>query len=152
MTLVMLALTSHVMGARRSREFRPLLRFTLTLLLASLAAPVVLAQSWPARPLKLIVPFPPGGTTDIMGRLVAQKLSEALSWTGLSGPAGLSRDVVARLNGEMHKAMQAPDVRERLTGLGLEPAPGSPDEMTAFVRNEVEKWGKVIKAAGAKVD
>ena len=336
----MLALT---LKGNRSREFRVLFPLILALLLACFAVPAVLAQSWPTRPLKLIVPFPPGGTTDIMGRLVAQKLSEALgqpvvvdnrggangnigseaaaksapdgyslivsgvgshainqslyrnipfdvvkdfthiamiakgpntlvvtpsfpaqnlqellvlakakpgalsyassgngssnhlssemlktragvfithipyrggnaaltdvmagvlpmmfinfdaalphvkagklralamtgsrrsaqlpdvptvaesgfpgfaaeSWTGLSGPAGLPRDVVARLNPEMHKAMQAPEVRERLTWLGLEPAPGTPEEMTVFVRSEVEKWGKVIKAAGAKVD
>ena len=76
----------------------------------------------------------------------------AESWTGLSGPANLPAEVVVRLNAEMHKVLQMPDVKERLTTLGLEPALVSPADMTAFVRSEVDKWGKVIKAAGAKVD
>lgn len=76
----------------------------------------------------------------------------AESWTGLSGPANLPKDVLARLNGEMQKVLQMPDVKERLTGLGLESVPGTSEEMTALVKVEVEKWGRVIKAAGAKVD
>ncbi|MBL8384036.1 MAG: tripartite tricarboxylate transporter substrate binding protein [Burkholderiales bacterium] len=76
----------------------------------------------------------------------------AESWTGLSGPAGMPREVVARLNAEMQKLAQLPDVRERLTGLGLEPVPGTSEDMTGFVRAEVEKWGQVVKASGARVD
>jgi tripartite-type tricarboxylate transporter receptor subunit TctC len=76
----------------------------------------------------------------------------AESWTGISGPAGLPREVVMRINAELHKLLALADVRERLTTLGLEPVGGTPEEMTAFVAAEVAKWGKVITAAGAKVD
>ena len=76
----------------------------------------------------------------------------AESWTGISGPAGLPRDVVMRINAELLKVLALTDVRERLTTLGLEPVGGTPEEMTVFVAAEVAKWGKVITAAGAKVD
>lgn len=76
----------------------------------------------------------------------------AESWTAISGPPGLPPEIVVRINAELQKAMLAPDVRDRLTALGLEPAGMTPEQMTAFVRSEVEKWGAVVKAAGAQVD
>ena len=73
---------------------------------------------------------------------------ETSTWGGVLAPAGTPRDVVARLNGEINKALAAPDVRERLLGAGIEPAGGTPQQFGDFIRSEMVKWGNVAKAAG----
>jgi tripartite-type tricarboxylate transporter receptor subunit TctC len=76
----------------------------------------------------------------------------AESWTGVSGPPKMPGPIVERLNTEIVKAVQAPDVKERLAKLGLTPVLYSPRQMADFVAAEVEKWGKAVKASGAQVD
>ena len=75
---------------------------------------------------------------------------EVYEWNGLFGPAGLPKDVVARINTELGKVLNAADVRERLFALGAEPAPGTPERHGEYVRAEVAKWQKVISAMGIK--
>ena len=65
---------------------------------------------------------------------------------------GTPRAVVERLNAEVVKAMNAADIRERLSGLGGEPASGSPEDAQAFLSREFEQWGKVIREAGIKAE
>jgi tripartite-type tricarboxylate transporter receptor subunit TctC len=77
---------------------------------------------------------------------------EAGSWYGFSAPAGTPAEIVTRLNTEMLKVLKMPDVKERLDRAGFEIIYGSPQEYEAFVRNEIAKWGKVVKATGLKVD
>lgn len=60
--------------------------------------------------------------------------------------------IVSRLNAEIIKAVQSPEVRQRLSTLGLTPVLATPEQMTAFVGAEVEKWGRAVKASGAQVD
>jgi tripartite-type tricarboxylate transporter receptor subunit TctC len=77
---------------------------------------------------------------------------EASNWFGLMTPAGVPAEVVARLNVEVVKAMQAPDLREKLAGLGFETQSSTPQEFQALLRNETAKWAKVIKASGARAE
>ncbi|HVF64138.1 MAG TPA: tripartite tricarboxylate transporter substrate binding protein [Casimicrobiaceae bacterium] len=77
---------------------------------------------------------------------------EVGSWQGVFAPAGTPPDIVRRLNAEIVKIMNAPDVRERLIGLGAEPAPNTPEQFQAMVRSEVAKWAEVVRKSGAKVD
>jgi tripartite-type tricarboxylate transporter receptor subunit TctC len=77
----------------------------------------------------------------------------ASGWFGLFGPRGLPREVLARLNDAMVKALADPKVRERFTDLGLDVAAReqqSPEGLAAFHRAEIEKWWPVIKAANIK--
>jgi tripartite-type tricarboxylate transporter receptor subunit TctC len=74
------------------------------------------------------------------------------AWIGYSAPAGTPREVLARLSGEIQKALQAPDLKERYQGLGLEPAAMNPDEMAAFLRNEHSRYGTIIRNANIKVE
>ena len=74
----------------------------------------------------------------------------ASGWYGLLAPAGTPKDVLARLNAEAVRALRSPDVADKLSSQGAEPAPGSPEDFTAFIRREIEKWAKVVKAAGMK--
>jgi tripartite-type tricarboxylate transporter receptor subunit TctC len=77
---------------------------------------------------------------------------EVGSWQGVFAPAGTPPEVVKRLNAEMVKIINMPDVREKLIGLGAEPVGNSSEEFGAFVKAEVVKWADVVKKSGAKVD
>jgi len=74
----------------------------------------------------------------------------ASGWYGLLAPAGTPRDIVARLNAEAVRALRTPDVADKLSSQGAEPAPGAPEEFAAFIRSEIDKWAKVVKAANMK--
>ncbi len=77
---------------------------------------------------------------------------EASNWFGLMVPAGTPADIVNRLNAEAGKAMQSPDVKDKLGGLGFEIQSSTPAEFSAFLRKEGDKWAKVVKASGAKAE
>lgn len=75
---------------------------------------------------------------------------EVTAFFGISAPAKTPRPIIDRLHSEIVRALSAPDVRERLQGLGAEPVGNTPEQYTAYMQNEIAKWGKVIKAAGIK--
>ena len=72
------------------------------------------------------------------------------SWYGLSLPAGASREIVARVHDVTHKVLALPDVKEKLGAAGFEVLLSTPEQFGEFVRVEVERWGKVVKASGAR--
>ena len=67
-------------------------------------------------------------------------------------PAGTPPEIVARLNSETGKALQAADVREKLSGLGFETQSSTSQELSALLRKESEKWAGVVKASGARAE
>jgi tripartite-type tricarboxylate transporter receptor subunit TctC len=67
-------------------------------------------------------------------------------------PAGTPPEIVKRLNVEIVKILNLPDVKEKLTGLGAEPVGNSSEEFSAMVKAEVVKWADVVKKSGARVD
>jgi tripartite-type tricarboxylate transporter receptor subunit TctC len=71
-------------------------------------------------------------------------------WVGMLAPAGTSRDVLARLNGEIQRALQAPDMIERLAKLGAEPMSMSPEQFDSFIKEEHSVLGEVMRASGVK--
>jgi tripartite-type tricarboxylate transporter receptor subunit TctC len=77
---------------------------------------------------------------------------EATTWFALFGPAGLPSQVTARLNRAVHDALAGTQMRQRFAELGAEPAAGTPDELTALIRRDTEKWGRVIRVSGARID
>jgi tripartite-type tricarboxylate transporter receptor subunit TctC len=77
---------------------------------------------------------------------------EVSSWFGLFGPAALPKEIVAKLNVDTTSALSAADTKDRLAALGAEPMNRSPDDFGRFVREEIAKWAKVVKASGATVD
>jgi tripartite-type tricarboxylate transporter receptor subunit TctC len=73
-------------------------------------------------------------------------------WYGFYAPAGTPADIVRRLHEESRRALASPDIKDKLNKAGNEPVGSSPAEFAAFVRAEYDKWAKVIKAAGLKID
>ena len=73
-------------------------------------------------------------------------------WYGILAPAGTPRSIIARLHTEFTNAMQLPDIKERLLSLGVEPVGSSPDQFDAYLKSEIVKYEKVVKASGARVD
>lgn len=77
---------------------------------------------------------------------------QQVNWYGMAAPAKTPRAVVMTLNTEIRAAIAAPDVAERFIALGLEPATSSPEEFSEFVKTEIDKWAKVVKASGLRPD
>lgn len=77
---------------------------------------------------------------------------DANTWYGALAPAKTATSVITRLHAEFIKIMQSPDVLERISALGYEPATTTPQEFGAYIKSEVAKWGKVVKAAGIRAD
>ncbi|MSQ71195.1 MAG: hypothetical protein EXR27_07890 [Betaproteobacteria bacterium] len=212
------------------------------MLLLALLAGQALAQSFPSRPIRLIVPYGPGGAGDVVARTFAQKVSDNTGWSvlvenrpgaggilaaeivvkaqpdghtlmlggtavlainpsvyakvpydsirdfspvvqlvslplflavnaglpvqsakqlidhartnpGLNyGSTGAPRPVIDRLNREFNAALAAPDVAQRLAGLGFESIGGTPDQFGEAIRLEIEQFAKLVKATGAKAE
>ena len=76
----------------------------------------------------------------------------ATAWNGVVAPAGTPRNIIALLNKEIARGLEAPDVKERFTALGMEAIGGSPEDFASFLRAESAKWAKVVKAANIKAE
>ena len=77
---------------------------------------------------------------------------ETATWYGMAAPAGTPKDVVAKLNAEIVRAIKANDVRERLASEGADVVGDSPEALTAFVKAEIAKWGRIVKQSGVKAE
>jgi tripartite-type tricarboxylate transporter receptor subunit TctC len=77
---------------------------------------------------------------------------EATSWFAVFGPAKMPKDVLAKVNQEVIRAVNLPDVKEKLFQLGLDMQPGTPEALDALIQTETVKWAKVVKESGAKID
>jgi tripartite-type tricarboxylate transporter receptor subunit TctC len=77
---------------------------------------------------------------------------EMASWLVVLAPAATPQPIVARLNTEIDAAVQAPDLHDKIIGLGAVPESGAPQEVAAFLRNEAAKWKRVIETARIKIE
>ncbi len=74
------------------------------------------------------------------------------SWTGYLVPVGTPREVVVKLHADISRTLMAPDVREKLTALGFDLVGSTPEAFAALIRNDIARFGKLIKAAGIKAE
>jgi tripartite-type tricarboxylate transporter receptor subunit TctC len=72
----------------------------------------------------------------------------AVTWNGFVAPVGTPRDVVNKLNEVIVRILRTPEMRQKLAEMGLDPAPGTPEEFGTLIREETEKWRKIILAGG----
>jgi tripartite-type tricarboxylate transporter receptor subunit TctC len=77
---------------------------------------------------------------------------EAATWSGLLAPAGTPTPIITRLNTEANRALRSDEMRQKLTEEGSTRMGGSPQQFTAFMRSEHEKWGAAVREAGIKLD
>ena len=75
---------------------------------------------------------------------------EVAPWFGIVGPAGLPREIVAKLNGAVTAALKSPEVLQRFQALGYEPLGGTPGELAATIKTDIVKYAKVVRSAGIK--
>ena len=80
------------------------------------------------------------------------KGQEADTLQGLLLPAGTPKNIVTKVAGDVRKMMALPDMKEKVNALGFDVVASTPEEFSAQVRAEVDKWGKVVKAAGIKAE
>ena len=77
---------------------------------------------------------------------------ESSAWYGVVAPAGLPRNIRDKINQEIQKVLHLPDIAQRLEDMGSGFGGGTPEEFAQLIRDETEKWGKVVKASGAHAD
>ena len=77
---------------------------------------------------------------------------EVVQWNGVLAPARVPAAIVARLNSEIERMLALPEMKSRLAADGADPAGGSPERFAAFIRTDIDKWAKVIKAASVQMD
>ncbi len=114
-----------------------------------------------------VMPFVKAGKLKVLGITSAKRAGnlptvptvaetipgfEATVWYGLVAPAQTPRAIVDRLNGEITAAVKNPALRERLIAADYEPAVGTPEQFSAFMKSEIEKWARAVKLSGARAD
>lgn len=77
---------------------------------------------------------------------------EAVTWFGVLGPANLPKDITARLNAEINKALQTADLKKKLGDQGADVAGSTPEQFGKLVRDDMVRWGAVVRESGAKID
>ena len=77
---------------------------------------------------------------------------DSTGWFGVVAPAGTPQPIVNRLNAEITAALNDEQIKASMRNLGVEPAPGKPEEFDAYIRSETQKWSKVIKTANIKLE
>lgn len=77
---------------------------------------------------------------------------ESVLWNGILVSAKTPREIVDKINSDMRRILQLPDVKERFAAQGGEISPSTPAELAAHLKSEIEKWGKVVRVSGARID
>jgi tripartite-type tricarboxylate transporter receptor subunit TctC len=77
---------------------------------------------------------------------------EAVTWFGILGPANLPKDMVAKLNADINKALKDADLQKKLGDQGADVAGSTPEQFSKLIRDDITRWGKIVKDSGAKVD
>jgi tripartite-type tricarboxylate transporter receptor subunit TctC len=145
--------TIHVPYKGAAESLTDLIAGRTQFIFASMSSSINLAKSGKLRPLAVTSAMRHPALPDIPTMQEAGVAGfEAVAWFGYVAPAGLPKQIVTKLNGTVHAALMDQEVRERLFGFGVDPLASTPEEFAAFIRSEVRKWARVVKASGATVN
>ena len=146
-------------------------RNLLWLMLVALLLGSAQAQNYPTKPIRLVIGFPPGGAADILGRIAAQRLTDALGQQVVvdnrSGAGGsIAAEIAARsvpdgytlyftslphvINPHLYEKVNYDAIKDFAPVAQF--VGDTPEQYTAFFKTEIEKWGKAVRVSGAKVD
>jgi tripartite-type tricarboxylate transporter receptor subunit TctC len=133
---------------------KDLLGGQISMIVAQVPAVTSFIQAGRLKPLgvassKRIAALPNVPTVDEAAGL---KGFEAVSWYALMGPAGMSRDVVNKIQTDVVKVLAMPDIREKLLSVGTEPMGSTPEQLTELMRREHTRYGEIIRKAGIRID
>jgi tripartite-type tricarboxylate transporter receptor subunit TctC len=142
-----------------------------------IAMPVYAADIYPTKPIRMVVGLPAGSSLDACARAVSGKgiavstakrsalvpelptMAEAglkdfevSGWYAVFAPAGTPRPIVQRLNAEIVRVLEIPDLKQFLFNQGLELSPSTPEQLGAQLRSDIARWGKVIRETGIKTN
>ena len=73
---------------------------------------------------------------------------QAITWNGILAPGGTPRDIIAKLNAAITNVLNTPEMKQRFAAIATDPAPGSPEQFSVFIRDETNKWSDVIRSVG----
>jgi tripartite-type tricarboxylate transporter receptor subunit TctC len=124
----------------------------VTLVFENAVAAIPLIQSGRLRALAVTSGKRYSGLPDVPALAESLAGYEIVSWQAVFAPAGTPQAVVQRLSSEIAKIIQEPDVKARLSTLGVEPSGAGPAELGAFQKAEVAKWAQLIKTANIKIE
>jgi len=77
---------------------------------------------------------------------------DAVTWFGIVGPAGVPKEIVAKLNAHINKALQDPELRKKLDAQGADVLGGTPEQFNKVIHDDIVRWGAIVKESGARVD
>ncbi|NML47519.1 tripartite tricarboxylate transporter substrate binding protein [Ramlibacter sp. G-1-2-2] len=77
---------------------------------------------------------------------------EAVTWFGIVGPANLPKDMVAKLNADINKALKDPELKKAMDAQGADVMGGTPEQFSRLIRSDIAHWGTIVKESGAKID
>ena len=142
----------HIPYKGASAAFADVLSGRVSLQIDPLQSSMSNIKSGKVKPLAITSPHRAAGFDDIP--TVAETIPgfSVQSVSGIVVPSATPRDIVRKLSADINKALQSPDLIERMRQMGMEPSGDTPEEFDAMVRSEIDKWAKVVKASGAKVD
>jgi tripartite-type tricarboxylate transporter receptor subunit TctC len=119
---------------------------------AGLQGAQVLVRAGKLRALAITAPKRLAALPDLPAVAEALPGFEVVGWYGILGPAGMPKPLVARLNQELVKILNQPDIRERILADGAEPVGSAPEDFRQFLLADVTKWARVVKESGAKFE
>ena len=147
------AVLTHIPYKGAAPAMQDLLGGQVKVMFLDLASGLSIIKSDKVRALAIAAPSRTATMPDIPTMAEAGvKDMEAYAFQGLLGPAGLTQDVVAKLNASLNSALRDPVVVRKFADFGTEITAGTPEQFFKYARGESERWGKVIRASGIQLD
>ncbi len=143
----------HIPYKGRAQSLPDLLSGRISMLFDNLSSSLALIKAGEVQPLGVTAPKRSYAAPEIP-TLAEQGLTgfEAVSWFSLMAPANLPPNIQKRLNQMVRQTLSNPEVKSRLLASGLDPAPGTPKDLSKLITSEASKWGKVVQQSGAKLE